>query len=93
QTKIAIAASVPEKKEAIKEKPEWPKELPYQIAAVRDLVASGAPSGDGWSADAAAKAFKGARKKEIESILDSLAALGHLIAYETSSGRRWKSAG
>lgn len=90
QTKIAIAAAERKAKEAKKEKPEWPKELPCQIAAVRDLVTTAASNGEGWTADSAAKAFKGARRKDVESILDSLAALGHLIAFETDAGRRWK---
>lgn len=66
----------------------WPKELPQQIAAIRDLVGT---NGEVWSVELASRQFKGARKKEIESVLDSLAALGLLISFETPQGRRWRA--
>ena len=70
----------------------WPDELPRQIAAVRDLIAS-ANGGDRiWSLDAAAQSFKKARKKQVESALDSLAALGLLVSFDTPAGKRWRSA-
>jgi len=65
----------------------WPKKLPEQIAAVRDLVAKGAAE---WTVAGVAAAFKGAKKPDVEEVLDSLAALGILVAYETGDTRRWK---
>jgi hypothetical protein len=67
----------------------WPKELPRQIAAVRDLL-SASPLGEGWTATETARAFPGARKKDVEPVLDSLAAVGLLIAFDTPAGRRWQ---
>jgi hypothetical protein len=69
----------------------WPKELPNQIAAVRDLVTTDGRIHEGWSVDRVARAFKGARKKEVESVLDSLAALGILISFGTAEGKRWRA--
>ena len=40
-----------------------------------------------------AEAFKGAKKKDVETVLESLAALGLLLAYDAAGGRRWKGAG
>ncbi len=65
----------------------WPKKLPEQIAAVRDLVAKGAAE---WSVTEVAAAFKGAKKADVEDVLDSLTALGILATYETRKTRRWK---
>jgi hypothetical protein len=66
----------------------WPKKLAEQIAAVRDLVTKGAAE---WSKAEVAAAFKGANKADVEEVLDSLAALGILAAYEARGTRRWKS--
>ena len=66
----------------------WPKKLPEQIAAVRDLVGKGATE---WTVADVAAAFKGARKVDVEEVLDSLAALGILAAFETRRTRRWKA--
>ena len=66
----------------------WPKKLAEQIAAVRDLVTKGAPE---RSKAEVAAAFKGANKADVEEVLDSLAALGILAAYEARGTRRWKS--
>jgi hypothetical protein len=66
----------------------WPKKLAEQIAAVRDLLTKGAAE---WTVAEAAAAFKGANKADIEEVLDSLAALGILAAYEARGTRRWKS--
>lgn len=61
--------------------------LPEQIATVRDIVT--AWSGDVTAADIA-RSFKGTRKKDLTSVLDSLAALGLVIAFDTPDGRRWR---
>jgi hypothetical protein len=66
----------------------WPKKLAEQIAAVRDLLTKGAAE---WTVAEVAAAFKGAKKADIEEVLDSLAALGILATYDTRGTRRWKS--
>jgi hypothetical protein len=68
----------------------WPKKLAEQIAAVRDLLARG--SGE-WTAAQAAAAFKGAAPDAVAEVLDSLAALGLVVAYDTDEGRHWRGAG
>lgn len=90
QTEMAIAGSAAEP--AQQKKATWPRELPKQIAALRDLVATNGGAQKVWSVEEAAAELKGSRKKEVESILDSLAALGLLIAFETSEGKRWRAA-
>jgi hypothetical protein len=65
----------------------WPKKLPEQIAAVRDLLVKGNAE---WTVADVAAAFKGAKKGDIEDVLDSLTALGILAAYEARKARRWK---
>jgi hypothetical protein len=69
----------------------WPKELPAQIAAVREAVTA-APN-ESWSAERAARAFKGAKRSQVEAVLESLSALGLLLAFGDGQGRQWKSAG
>jgi hypothetical protein len=66
----------------------WPKKLPEQIAAVRDLVARTA---DAWTLDKVCAAFKGAKKSDVEEVLESLEALGMLASYASRGARRWKS--
>jgi hypothetical protein len=67
----------------------WPKKLPEQIAAVRDLL-SGATVG-GWSLEQVAGAFTGAKPKAVEPVLQGLAALGILLTYEADGTRRWRA--
>jgi hypothetical protein len=75
---------------ATKDLPAWPAELPQQIAAVRDLVT--AKGEEPWSVERTARAFKRARRKDVESVLDSLSALGIVIAFVTPEGKRWRAA-
>ena len=67
----------------------WPRELPEQIAAVRDAVST---SADEYSAEAVVKMFKGAKLDSIVDLLDGLAALGVVVTYELPEGRRWRAA-
>ena len=67
---------------------DWPKKLAEQIAAVRHILTKGAA--ECTKAEVAA-AFNGANKADVEEVLDSLAALGILAAYEARGTRRWKS--
>lgn len=69
----------------------WPKKLPDQIAAVRDLIAS--TGGSSWTTDQVATAFKGAGPKSVEPVLESLAALGLIVAYDAKGSAVWKSSG
>lgn len=65
----------------------WPKELPAQIAAVRDIVTANA--NESWTAERAARAFKGAKRSQVEAVLESLSALGLLVAFGDSPARLW----
>jgi hypothetical protein len=66
----------------------WPKPLPERIAAVRDLLAA---SGQPWDLPTVTAAFTGARRKDVEAVLDSLASIGLILAYDSDSGRRWRA--
>jgi acyl-CoA reductase-like NAD-dependent aldehyde dehydrogenase len=73
--------------------PAWPKKLAEQIAAIRDLVARTHGKQDAWTVDKVCAAFKGAKKSDVEEVLESLEALGLLTGYTHKSTRRWKAAG
>lgn len=92
QQAIGLEVEATEPAEGVPAAPAlWPKELPVQIAAVRDLVTVTVPA-KSWTAQTAAGAFRGARRKDVEPILDSLAALGLLIAFDAPDGRHWRAA-
>jgi hypothetical protein len=59
------------------------------LGVARPDPKTGDPDRDRY--ERAAAAFKGSRKKEVESILESLAALGLLIAFDTAGGKRWRA--
>jgi hypothetical protein len=67
----------------------WPKKLPEQIAAIRDLVAR---THEAWTIEKVCTAFKGAKKTDVEEVLESLEALGLLTGYTHKSTRLWKAA-
>jgi hypothetical protein len=67
----------------------WPKELPDQVRVVRDLVAR---AGAAWTAKQAAARFKGVSDKGVVPVLDALAALGVVVAYERKGERVWQAA-
>lgn len=67
----------------------WPKKLPEQVAAVRDRVLKASTA---WDLEQVASAFKGARRKEVADVLDSMATLGMLVRYEIEGKSRWKAA-
>jgi hypothetical protein len=67
----------------------WPKRLPDQAALVRDLVLRG---GQAWTAAEVAVRFQGAGPKAASAVLDTLAALGLVVAYEARGERRWRAA-
>ena len=68
----------------------WPKKLPAQIATVRDLFRN---TGRALALDDVLRAFKGAKKKDAEAVLESLAALGLLSAVDVAGERRWRAEG
>jgi hypothetical protein len=74
---------------AAPERRAWPKPLPERIAAVRDLLAA---SGQPWDLEAVSGAFTGAKRKDVEAVLDSLASLGLILAYDSATGRVWRAA-
>jgi hypothetical protein len=67
----------------------WPKKLPEQLAVVRDLVLRGP---FGWGTTQVAASFKGAKSGHVEPVLESLAALGLIVGYETDAGKWWRAA-
>jgi hypothetical protein len=67
----------------------WPKGMPEQLGAVRDLVLRGASA---WTAAQVAARFKGVSAKGVVAVLDSLAALGLVVTYEQGGERRWRAA-
>jgi hypothetical protein len=66
----------------------WPKKLPAQIAAVRDLFRG---TSCALRLDDVTRAFKGAKKKDVEAVLDSLTALGLLTVFDSEGSRRWRA--
>lgn len=89
QTGLVIAAPEAAAQKGAKAKlPKWPAKLPEQIASVRNAVLHGDAS---WSVEEVAALFKGARRDAVESVLESLAALGLVLAYDVDGVRRWKA--
>jgi hypothetical protein len=70
----------------------WPKKLSEQIAAIRDLVVRTHGNQVAWTIESVCAAFKGAKKTDVEEVLESLEALGLVTGYTHKSTRRWKSA-
>ena len=69
------------------EKRAWPKELPQQVAAVRDLLAEAGA----LDLARAKAAFKGAKDDALAASLDSLAALGLAVASGAGAARNWSA--
>jgi hypothetical protein len=68
----------------------WPKKMAEQVGVVRDLVAK---SGGEWTATQGAAAFKGAKAKDVEEVLDALVAVGVLAGYGEGKRRKWRGVG
>ncbi|MCG3195523.1 MAG: hypothetical protein DIJKHBIC_04806 [Thermoanaerobaculia bacterium] len=64
---------------------EWPKRLPDRITAVRNLVFDGRT----WALDQVAASFTDAKASEVETVLESLVALGLLAEVHGEGGRGW----
>jgi hypothetical protein len=70
----------------------WPKKLPEQIAAIRDLVTRTHGTQDAWTVESVCSTFKGAKKADVEEVLESLEALGLVTGFTHASTRCWKAA-
>jgi hypothetical protein len=68
----------------------WPKKLGEQVAAVRGLVGK---SGGEWTAAQGAKAFKGAKGKDVGDVMDALVAVGMFVAWGEGRERKWRGVG
>ncbi len=66
----------------------WPKKMAEQITAVRDTLAG---SSGLWTARQVAAGFTGAKPADVAPVLESLATLGHLLAFEGEDEPRWKA--
>ncbi len=66
----------------------WPKDLPSRIGAVRAAIEAGR---GGLSIDDVASAFKGARRADVESILESLSRLGLARSYRAGLATLWSA--
>jgi hypothetical protein len=66
----------------------WPKRIPEQIAAVRDLLRS---ETKGLTPAQCVKSFRGTKRSEVEAALESLAALGLAIVVPSVTGDVWKA--
>ena len=62
----------------------WPKAVPGQLRAIRDLLPTRAGT---WTLEEVAAAFKGKPKATVRRHLEALEALGHLVAYDDAAGR------
>lgn len=69
------------------EKRAWPKELPAQVAAVRDLLTEIGTV----DLPTAKAAFKGAKEEPLRGALDSLAALGLAVSSDSDESRSWSA--
>ncbi len=66
----------------------WPQKLSEQVTAVRDIVTK---TSEERSLAEVVKAFKEADPEEVQEVLDSLVALGLVVAYELPEGWRWRA--
>ncbi len=89
QAELAGSEESEEDTAAVTAAKPWPKKLPEQIAAVRDLLLGQASA---WTAKQVGKQFKGTKLKELELVLESLTALGLLVAFQPNGETQWKPA-
>lgn len=68
---------------------KWPLTLSDRITAVREALGSG---DEALGVEQVSRRFKGARRADVEAILDSLSALGIAVALDAGKGRRWTRA-
>lgn len=85
---LALPGLQPARAETVAEaETKWPKSLSERVAAVRAVLEG---SSDALDREAVASSFKGARRADVGEILESLAALGLVVALDTPDGRRWQ---
>ena len=68
---------------------KWPATLSDRITAVRESLAR---SDEALGVEQVARRFKGARRADVEAILESLSALGIAVSLDAGKGRRWMRA-
>lgn len=68
---------------------KWPATLSDRITAVREALAR---SDEAMGVEQVARRFKGARRSDVEAILESLSALGIAVSLDAGKGRRWMRA-
>ncbi len=83
-----VAERLGEEGEAVAATVAWPKKVAEQVAVVRDVVVKSARE---WTATQAANTFKGAKAKDVEDVMDALAAGGVLAGYGDGRGRMWRA--
>jgi hypothetical protein len=95
-TQTSLAAVEDEEEPARSAKPAaktgkaaWPKRLDEQVVALRDLMLK---KTTGWTAQQVAETFRGVTPKSVSPLLDTLASLGVVVAYEARGERKWRAA-
>ena len=68
---------------------KWPATLADRITAIREALGR---SDEAIGVEQVSRRFKGARRSDVEAILESLSALGIALALDAGKGRRWMRA-
>lgn len=88
QTELATSEAS-EEESVVATAKAWPKKLPEQIAAVRDLLLGQTSA---WTAKQVCKQFKGAKSRDVQIVLESLTALGLLVTFQPSGDVQYRAA-
>ena len=86
QRQIGLAIARDEPTEQPAAKPAWPSALPEQLALLRSVMFGDVATA---ASKSLTKQFRGAKKKEIETALESLEALGILVSAGDGDERVW----
>lgn len=81
---LGLDVAVPDEVEVALAK--WPLTLSDRITAVREALAR---TDEAIGVEQVARRFKGARRADVEAILESLSALGIAVSLDAGKGRRW----
>lgn len=65
----------------------WPKELPKQVEAVRNLISA---SDTTWHVDGVAARYSGAKTASVVTALQTLEVLGLAASFDDGAARKWK---
>jgi hypothetical protein len=68
---------------------KWPSTLSDRVTAIREALDRAEES---LGVEQVARRFKGARRADVEAILESLSALGIALVLDAGNGRRWRRA-